>query len=213
MNKPSPCRGCLEEQRLLGREPPWRLPCTHCRTCLPAAGTSPLSHLLGPVITDGFHGCWLSSAEENWKRCVTSQRCTRQTVMPLLLTEKLLERRRNVELQNVFVEKLQQVWIHPNNTFSITYPAGLQEPITAIYTVKAELHPGHVACSLQDLTESDEAHNGQFEGALIGWVYWHWIITCPAQLITDEFNDGSKFNLALSVNSGCHQAKAIKRSI
>lgn len=40
-----------------GREPPWRLPWTRCITCPPAAGASPLSHLLGPVITDGFHGC------------------------------------------------------------------------------------------------------------------------------------------------------------
>lgn len=45
-----------------GREPRWPQPWPCCKTCLQAAGTSPLSHLLGPVITDGFHSCWLWSA-------------------------------------------------------------------------------------------------------------------------------------------------------
>lgn len=69
---------------LLQHLPAWRQPSPHYRTSK------------GPVITDGFHGCWLWSAGENWKHCVTSYCCTRQTVRLLVLKDVLLESCLNV---------------------------------------------------------------------------------------------------------------------
>lgn len=56
--------------------------------------------------------------------------------------------------------------MNPAKQSIISAFAGLRELISAVYTVKEGLQ--HVACSLQDWTESDEAHNGQYKVALIG---------------------------------------------
>lgn len=123
--------------------------------------------------------------EQSRKRFVTSHRRTRRTV------------------------RAQQVWIHPNLPFSNAADSAhrlqgcrSQSQQSLGWRQGYTLDGSPVHC--RSVANCTQHTIWQYEWALIGWVYRQWVITYPAQHISDEWNDRSKFEFALWRNSGCN---------